>query len=162
MSGRSPPRRKIRPSAPCSFLYREVLEIDLPWLGEVDRAKWPARLLVVLRREEAQAAPARLDEMTKPLCETTQPPGDMTKGLRETTKRLCDLTKRLCRMAEPLCDVTKRLCDLTKPLCDVTKRFCHTTKRLCRVTKRLCGMTKGLCCLVGARRDWHNRLEASR
>lgn len=30
------------------FLYREVLEINLPWLDQVVRAKRPARLPVVL------------------------------------------------------------------------------------------------------------------
>ena len=34
------------------FLYRAVLEIDLPWMDEVVRAKRPARLPVVLTREE--------------------------------------------------------------------------------------------------------------
>lgn len=32
------------------FLYREVLEIDLPWLDNVERAKAPKRLPVVLTR----------------------------------------------------------------------------------------------------------------
>jgi integron integrase len=36
------------------FLYREVLEIDLPWLADVIRAKRPQRLPVVLSREEVQ------------------------------------------------------------------------------------------------------------
>jgi integron integrase len=43
------------------FLYREVLEIDLPWLGEVDRAKRPARLPVVLTPTEAQAVLAAME-----------------------------------------------------------------------------------------------------
>ena len=34
------------------FLYRELLHINLPWLDEVVRAKRPARLPVVLTREE--------------------------------------------------------------------------------------------------------------
>lgn len=36
------------------FLYRDVLEQDLPWLDEVVRAKRPARLPVVLTRGEVQ------------------------------------------------------------------------------------------------------------
>jgi hypothetical protein len=32
------------------FLYREVLEIDLPWLDNVERVKAPKRLPVVLTR----------------------------------------------------------------------------------------------------------------
>jgi integron integrase len=48
------------------FLYREVLQIDLPWLDDVVRARRPARLPVVLTRREVQAVirqlrgPARL------------------------------------------------------------------------------------------------------
>ncbi len=37
------------------FLYREVLQHDLPWLEGVVRAKRPIRLPVVLTREEVQA-----------------------------------------------------------------------------------------------------------
>ena len=37
------------------FLYKNVLEIDLPWLDGVDRARRPARLPVVLTRAEARA-----------------------------------------------------------------------------------------------------------
>lgn len=43
------------------FLYRDVLEIDLPWLDAVVRAKRPARLPVVLTREEVRAALHRLE-----------------------------------------------------------------------------------------------------
>ena len=37
------------------FLYRDVLEQDLPWLDDVVRAKRPARLPVVLTREEVRS-----------------------------------------------------------------------------------------------------------
>jgi len=36
------------------FLYREVLEIELPWLDEVVRAKKPLRLPTVLGRDETE------------------------------------------------------------------------------------------------------------
>lgn len=36
------------------FLYKHVLHIDLPWLDDIVRAKRPARLPVVLSREETQ------------------------------------------------------------------------------------------------------------
>jgi integrase len=36
------------------FLYRDVLEQDLPWLDDMVRAKRPARLPVVLTREEVR------------------------------------------------------------------------------------------------------------
>jgi len=42
------------------FLYREVLEHDLPWLEDVERAKAPKRLPVVLTQEEAQTVLSRL------------------------------------------------------------------------------------------------------
>ncbi len=37
------------------FLYREVLELDVPWLDDVVRAKRPQRLPVVLTRDEVRA-----------------------------------------------------------------------------------------------------------
>jgi integrase len=42
------------------FLYREVLELDLPWLDGLVRAKRPQRLPVVLTREEVRAVPQPL------------------------------------------------------------------------------------------------------
>lgn len=42
------------------FLYREVLELKLPWLDKVTQAKAPARLPVVLTVTEVQAVLARL------------------------------------------------------------------------------------------------------
>ena len=36
------------------FLYKRVLHVDLPWLGNVTRAKRPKRLPVVLSREEVR------------------------------------------------------------------------------------------------------------
>lgn len=46
------------------FLYRDVLEIELPWLDDFSHAKRPQRLPVVLSREEVQAL---LDNVEKPL-----------------------------------------------------------------------------------------------
>lgn len=42
------------------FLYRDVLEFDLPWLATVVRAKRPQHLPVVLTREEVKKVIARL------------------------------------------------------------------------------------------------------
>ena len=42
------------------FLYKEVLEQDLPWLGKVEQAKAPKRLPVVLTPGEVQALLSRL------------------------------------------------------------------------------------------------------
>ena len=43
------------------FLYRGVLELELPWLSNVVRAKRPLHLPVVLTRGEVQSLLARLD-----------------------------------------------------------------------------------------------------
>jgi integron integrase len=43
------------------FLYRAVLEIKLPWLQDVVRAKRPQRLPVVLTREEVRQVLARIE-----------------------------------------------------------------------------------------------------
>lgn len=42
------------------FLYREVLELELPWLDDVEQAKTSKRLPVVLNRDEVQAILSRL------------------------------------------------------------------------------------------------------
>src|SRR2546422_11323285 len=43
------------------FLYRDVLEVDLPWLDGIVRAKRPQRLPVVLTRDEVPAGLQRLE-----------------------------------------------------------------------------------------------------
>jgi integron integrase len=43
------------------FLYGEVLEIKLPWMDRIERAKRPVRVPVVLSVEEVKALLARLD-----------------------------------------------------------------------------------------------------
>jgi len=43
------------------FLYRDVLAVELPWLDNVEQAKTPKRLPVVLNRDEIQAILSRLD-----------------------------------------------------------------------------------------------------
>lgn len=42
------------------FLYRDIFEIDLPWLSGVTRAKKPERLPTVLTRTQVQALLANL------------------------------------------------------------------------------------------------------
>jgi integron integrase len=44
------------------FLYREVFGVDLPWLGEVTRAKKPSRLPTVLTRDETRALLKYVDD----------------------------------------------------------------------------------------------------
>ncbi|MBK8120893.1 MAG: phage integrase N-terminal SAM-like domain-containing protein [Sulfuritalea sp.] len=46
------------------FLYREVLEMPLPWLDGIERAKRPARLPTVLLAAEVGAVLGRLDGTT--------------------------------------------------------------------------------------------------
>ena len=43
------------------FLYKEVLDLELPWLARVEPAKAPKRLPVVLTRDEVQAVLDRLE-----------------------------------------------------------------------------------------------------
>ena len=43
------------------FLYGEALEVDLPWMHEIVRAKRPQRLPVVLTRDEVRAVLRRID-----------------------------------------------------------------------------------------------------
>src|SRR2546427_857418 len=43
------------------FLYRDVLEVELPWLDGIVRAKRPQRLPVVLSRDEVRAVLRRLE-----------------------------------------------------------------------------------------------------
>lgn len=44
------------------FLYKEVLELELPWLDDVVRAKKPVRLLTVLTQEESLALLAKVHD----------------------------------------------------------------------------------------------------
>ena len=46
------------------FLYREVLEIELPWLDGIERSKRPKRMPVVLTREEVTSILDQLDGTT--------------------------------------------------------------------------------------------------
>jgi integrase len=44
------------------FLYRQVLDIDLPWLQSIGRPKSPIRIPVVLSREEVARLLAAIDD----------------------------------------------------------------------------------------------------
>ena len=46
------------------FLYREVLEIELPWLDGIERSKRPKRMPVVLTQDEVTAVLGQLDGTT--------------------------------------------------------------------------------------------------
>ena len=46
------------------FLYREVLESDLPWLDDLVRARRPRRLPVVMSRDEVRQVLAEMDGVT--------------------------------------------------------------------------------------------------
>jgi integrase len=60
--------RQVAPSthrqalAALLFLYRQVLDIDLPWLQEIGRPKSPVRIPVVLSREEVAQLFANIDD----------------------------------------------------------------------------------------------------
>lgn len=53
------------------FLYRNVLQIKLPWLDEVQRAKKPQHLPVVFTREEVKALLAQLQGTLWPMAMLT-------------------------------------------------------------------------------------------
>ncbi len=50
------------------FLYREVLDIELPWLDDVVRAKRPARVPVVLSKDEVRVVLGRLAGVERLVC----------------------------------------------------------------------------------------------
>ena len=50
------------------FLYKEVLQIELPWLENVTQAKVPKRLPVVMTQNEVRAVLARLDGTVWLIC----------------------------------------------------------------------------------------------
>ena len=47
------------------FLYKDVLEVELPWLDGIVRARRPERLPVVLSRDEVRALFQRLDGVSR-------------------------------------------------------------------------------------------------
>lgn len=48
----------------CLFLYREVLELQLPWMDDIHRAQRLERLPTVRSRDEAQALLAQMSGIT--------------------------------------------------------------------------------------------------
>ncbi len=56
------------------FLYREVLDLDVPWLDDLVRAKLPVRLPIVLTREEVGAVLQPLEGVPRlmPYCCTAR------------------------------------------------------------------------------------------
>lgn len=61
VSGKVAPSTQNQALSALLFLYREVLEVDLPWLDNMVRAKRPARLPVVLTVQEVQAVLERME-----------------------------------------------------------------------------------------------------
>src|SRR5262249_864027 len=55
------PGTQNQPLSALLFLYRIVLQLDLPWLNEVTRAKRPRRVPTVLSRDEVARLFAALD-----------------------------------------------------------------------------------------------------
>ncbi|MDP4029370.1 MAG: integron integrase [Gallionella sp.] len=50
------------------FLYKEVLQIELPWLDNITQAKAPKRLPVVMTEKEVQSVLARMDGSVWLIC----------------------------------------------------------------------------------------------
>ncbi len=61
VQGNVAPSTQNQALAAILFLYKEVLEIELPWLDGVTRAKKPSRLPVVLSQDEVTRVLAQLD-----------------------------------------------------------------------------------------------------
>src|SRR3989441_12775394 len=61
VDGKVAPSTQNQARAALLFLYREVLELDVPWLDGLVRARRPERLPVVLSRKEVRALLERLD-----------------------------------------------------------------------------------------------------
>lgn len=55
VKGRVSPSTQNQALSALLFLYRQVLGMDLPWMNDIQRAKKPRRLPVVLTRREVQA-----------------------------------------------------------------------------------------------------------
>ena len=55
------PRPTIRRFRALLFLYGDVLGVELPWLGEIERPKRPRRLPVVLTQPEVREVLAQMD-----------------------------------------------------------------------------------------------------
>ena len=60
-AGRVSPSTQNQALSALLFLYREVLEVELPWLDGVVRAKRPKHIPVVLTESEVRALLAQLD-----------------------------------------------------------------------------------------------------
>jgi len=56
------------------FLYREVLGIKLPWLDDLIHAKTPARLPVVLTRDEVRAVLSKMERDRRSFEASTRTP----------------------------------------------------------------------------------------
>ena len=75
------------------FLYKEVLQLELPWLGQVTQAKVSRRLPVVLTRDEVRSVLARLEGTTWLIASLLYGSGmRIMEGLRLRVKDL-DLAK---------------------------------------------------------------------
>ena len=61
VQGKVAPSTQNQAKSALLFLYKEVLGIDLPWLDDVERAKAPKRLPVVLTQIEVQEILSQLD-----------------------------------------------------------------------------------------------------
>jgi integron integrase len=61
VQGKVAPSTQNQAKSALLFLYKEVLGIDLPWLDDVERAKAPKRLPVVLTQIEVQEILLQLD-----------------------------------------------------------------------------------------------------
>ena len=84
------------------FLYKQVLKQELPWLGEVVRAKKPARLPVVLSIDEGQRILSHLDNDVGLIARRLYGGGlRLLEGVRLRVKDV-DLSRLRCGIASQL------------------------------------------------------------
>jgi hypothetical protein len=79
------------------FLYREILDQEVGWLGEIEKAKRPERLPVVFSRPEVRAIRAHLDGLVLAHGEFTLWSRFAAAGVRALTREGC----RFCVSTNP-------------------------------------------------------------
>ena len=112
------------------FLYREVLQLDLPWVGAFSRSKVPKRLSVVLTQAEVQAL------LTEAVRIAPSPYGLIVRSSKGDKDRvtvmqvslstaLAEQVQRYCKRAAQEVDITKLVSPHT--LLDLAERFLYAS-----------------------------------
>lgn len=101
------------------FLYREVLEVELPWLDEMVRAKQPRKLPVVLTRQEVGNVLDRMEGMFRQAycgsqaIDTSRPPSAASnktaacEGCRSLSGQAGQIARRGSAYLRSTCDTSR-------------------------------------------------------